>query len=372
MAIAGEVRSASQIGGLKDAGHRLHPGAWLAWLAGGCAAVFLTSNPLYLSLAFLVGTGVYLSVRDSPKGRAFGAFVFIGLAFAVISIPFNVLTGSSGPSVIATVPELSFPSWFGGFTLGGDITGEALMTATNRAVGIATLVVFAGAFNASIDHFRLMRLAPRALSQLMLTLTVAIVVLPQAVAHARSVAEAQRLRGKPARGLRALPGLLLPTLHGALERSVQRAESMDARGFGGRGQTGGRAGGGAFAGVVGVLGLGAATWGAFAHYWYGAGLLPTLAIAGGVMLVGIALLRGAGVETTRLRADRWAPLDAIIAIAAVLAAVLMLALRASGAGDAGYLAYPEVVAPAFHPIGALAMLLLLAPALASGARGTRP
>ncbi len=367
MAIAGEVRSASQIGALPEAGHRLHPGAWLAWLSGGCAAVFLTSNPLYLSLAFLVGMGVYLSVRESPKGRAFGAFVLIGLVFAAISIPFNVLTGSSGPSVIATVPELSFPRWFGGFTLGGDITGEALMTATNRAVGIATLVVFAGAFNASIDHFRLMRLAPRALSQLMLTLTVAIVVLPQAVAHARSVAEAQRLRGKPARGLRALPGLLLPTLHGALERSVQRAESMDARGFGG-----GRTGGGAFAGLGGVLGLGVATWGAFAHYWYGAGLLPTLAIAGGVMLVGIALLRGAGVETTRLRADRWAPLDAIIAIAAVLAAVLMLALRASGAGDAGYLAYPEVVAPVFNPVGAIAMLLLLAPALSADPRGTRP
>ena len=367
MTIAGEVRSASQIGAPPEVGHRLHPGAWLVWLSGGCAAVFLTSNPLYLSLAFLVGTGVYLSVHESPKGRAFGAFVLIGLVFAVISIPFNVLTGSSGPSVIATMPELSFPSWFGGFTLGGDITGESLMTATNRALGIATLVVFAGAFNASIDHFRLMRLAPRALSQLMLTLTVAIVVLPQAVAHARSVAEAQRLRGKPARGLRALPGLLLPTLHGALERSVQRAESMDARGFGG----GDGAGGGAFAGVVGVLGLGVATWGAFAHYWYGAGLLPTLAIAGGVVLVGIALLRGAGVETTRLRADRWAPLDAFIAIAAVLAVVLMLALRASGAGDAGYLAYPEVVAPAFHPVGAIAMLLLLVPALASGTRGTR-
>jgi len=337
----------------------LHPGAWLAWLVAACAVVFLTSNPLYLSLGLLASLGVYVSVQDSPKGRALGAFVKLGLLFAALSVPFNVLTGSSGPSELATVPEVSFPHWLGGVTFGGAITGEALVTATGRALGIATLVVVAGAFNAAIDHFRLVRLAPRGLSQVMLSMTIAIVVVPQALAHARAVAEARRLRGRATHGLRALPGLLLPTLEGALERSIQRAESLDARGFGGGAQRGGT-----IAALAAVAGLGLGAWGAFAHFYYGPGMLPALAMAGGVALVAGALLRGGAVRPERLRIDRWTHRDSAVALAAALSVVLMLALRIAGAGGADYLAYPDVAAPAFHPAAAVAFLLLLLPALA--------
>ncbi len=368
----GASRPASVSAGLAagadgSAAASLHPGAWLAWLAGGCAAVFLTSNPLYLSLGLLAALGVYLSVRETTKGRALTPFVALGLTLALLSVPFNVLTGSSGPSVLVTGPELVFPSWLGGLTLGGAITGEALVSATNRALGIAAIVALAGAFNASIDHFRLVRLTPRALSQLMLSLTVAIVVVPQSIAHARSVAEAQRLRGRPARGLRALPGLLLPALQGALERSVQRAESMDARGFGGGGPSGG-----ALHMIIGVAGLGLCAWGAFAHFYYGAGLLPSVAILAGAGLVVAALVRGGRGRTNRLRRDRWTVRDSLVAAAAAVGVGMVVALRVSGAGDADYLAYPRVTAPAFHIAGAAAFVLLLLPAFlhAPGERTT--
>ncbi len=353
----GGALHAASLGGATAAG-ALHPGAWLAWLMSASVAVFLTSNPLYLSLGLLASCGVYLSVRDSPKGRALAAFVKLGLALAALSVPFNVLTGSSGPTVLATVPEVSFPRWFGGVTLGGAITGEALLSATGRAVGIATLVVLAAAFNAAIDHFRLLRLAPRGLSQMMLTMTIAILVVPQALGHARAVAEAQRLRGRRGRGLRALPGLLLPTLHGALERSVQRAESLDARGFG----AGGRSGGWLTA-AMGVGGLGLCAWGAFAHFYYGPGLLPAAAMVAGLALVVATLFQGRGPERDHLRADRWTRRDGVVTGAAALAVALLLALRLAGAGDADYVAYPALTAPAFHPAGAVAFVLLLVPAL---------
>jgi energy-coupling factor transport system permease protein len=340
----------------------LHPGAWLAWLACGSASAFLTSNPLYLSLALLAACWAYLSVRGSTKGRALGPFVALGLVFAALSVPFNVLTGSSGPTVVAGLPEVSFPRWFGGVTLGGAVTGEALVSAGARALGIATLVVLAGAFNAAVDHFRVLRLAPRALAPLALTAAVAVQSVPQSVAHARSVAEAKRLRGLPARGARALPGLLLPVLQGGLERAVQRAESLDARGFGGGARSGGPAT------LVGAIGLGVCAWGAFAHYYYGPGIVPSAAIAAGVGLVIAALLRRDGTQTHRLREERWSARDIAVALASVASVALLLGLRASGAGDADYLPYPELHAPAFHVVGVLAFLLLLAPALA-GARG---
>jgi len=199
----------------------LHPGAWLVWLGCASVATFLTSNPLYLSLAFLVSCGVYVSVSGSPKGRALFVFVVMGLGLALLTVPLNVLTGSSGSTVLTTVREVRSPDWLGGVIFGGNLTAEALVSATSRALTIATLVMLAAAFNASIDHFRLLRLAPRAFAPLMLTLTIAALVVPQSIAHGRSVAEARRLRGRRARGLRAVPSLLLPTLQGALERSVQ-------------------------------------------------------------------------------------------------------------------------------------------------------
>ena len=339
----------------------MHPGAWLAWLLCGGAAAFLTSNPLYLSLGFLAACATYVTVRDTPKGRALTPLVMLGVALATLGVPFNVLTGSAGSTVWATIPEWRSPDWFGGVILGGDITAEAFVAALGRAITIATLVLLAAAFNASVDHFRLVRLAPRALSQVALTLTIAILVVPESVTQARSVAEAQRLRGHRARGLRALPGLLLPTLQGALERSVQRAESLDARGFGGGATPD------TMPAIAGVAGLGVLAWGAFAHFYYGPGVWAAVAmIAGAAIAIG-SIARG-GRPGSRLRDDPWSPVDVVVACASALSVALVLALRVSGAGDVSYVPYPEVATPAFHAAGAVAFLLLLAPALAEQRR----
>jgi energy-coupling factor transport system permease protein len=335
----------------------LHPAAWLAWLSGACAVAFLTSNPLYLSLALLATAGVYVVASDTAKGRLLSPFVKLGLAIALLYIPFNTLTGSTGTNVLLTLPALRFPDWFGGVVFGGDVTAEALMSALGRALTIATLVLAAGAFNASVDHFRLLRLAPRGLSQIALVLSIGLLSVPQAAAHARVVAEAQRLRGYRARGWRAVPGVLLPTLQGALERSVQRAESLDARGFGA-----GETRGGIAMSLAGAGGLGVVAWGSFAHFYYGPAAGPSLAMAAGTGLVAFAIVGTGGGKRERMRREHWSPLDVAVAVSAAVSVVLLLWMRLAGAGDADYLAYPEVVAPAFHPVGALASLLLLMPA----------
>lgn len=336
----------------------LHAGAWAVWLLAVSAFVFLTSNPLYLTLALLSAGGAYLAVRDSPKGRAMTPFVLLGLALAALSVPFNLLTGSSGDTVLADAPSLSFPDWFGGVTLGGAVTAEALVAATARALSIATLVVAAAAFNSGVDHFRLLKLAPRGLAQVMTVFTIAALVIPQGLAQARAVAEGRRLRGRPGRGLRALPALVLPVLQGALERSVQRAESLDARGFGGRaGATS------PWSTCAGVGGLGLASWGAFAHFYWGPNVPAALAMAGGAALVVAALYRGRGRGSSGLRVIPWTAADRMLLLASLSSLGLILSLRLAGAGDATYLSYPEVATPSFHAAGALGAALLLAPAL---------
>jgi energy-coupling factor transport system permease protein len=286
--------------------------------------------------------------------------------FALLSVPFNVLTGSSGPTVLARLPELSFPRSFGGVTFGGAITAEALVTATNRALSVALLVIAAVAFNSAVDHGRLLRLAPRSLAQVTTMFTIALLVVPQAAKQARAVAEARRLRGRSTRGVAAL-AVLLPVLQGALERAVQRAESLDARGFGGGTQRASWR-----ASLGGVAGLGLCCWGAFAHFYYGGDLLSSLAIVAGAAIVVFALLRGGEMERRRATRDDWHGIDWVVTLCALGSVAMLLALRIAGAGEVTYLAYPRVVAPAFHPLGAAAFVLLLAPAVAGTAEERTP
>jgi energy-coupling factor transport system permease protein len=341
----------------------LHAGAWVVWLLAVSAFAFVTSNPLYLSLALIAAFGAYLSVRDSPKGRAMTPFVALCLALAALSVPFNLLTGSSGATVLLEAPSLTFPDWFGGVTLGGDVTAEALVAATGRALSIATLVVAAAAFNSGVDHFRLLKLAPRGLAQVAVVFTIAALVIPQGLAQARAVAEGRRLRGRPGRGLRALPGLVLPVLQGALERSVQRAESLEARGFGGRASAPPP-----WSAYLGVGGLGLAAWGAFSHFYSGPDVPAALAMAGGGALVVAALYGGRARASGGLRPARWTVAGRLLLAASSLGLALIIYLRVTGAGDATYLPYPDVTVPGFHALGALAAALLLAPALVQLAR----
>jgi hypothetical protein len=165
--------------------------AWLAWLVAASVAVFLTSNPFYLATACLTGLVVYESLPAGQRRRAYGLIVKIGLFFALLSIPFNVLTGSSGSTALVDLPRLSFPGWLGGVTLGGRVTVEAALYAAGRALRLVALLLFATAFNVGVDHYRLLRLVPSALKQLGVVATVAVMLLPQAFAQARAVAEAQ-------------------------------------------------------------------------------------------------------------------------------------------------------------------------------------
>ncbi len=343
-------------------------GAWLAWLAAASIAVFLTSNPLYLATACLVGLTVYASIPGKARQRVYGLIIKVGLFFALLSIPFNLLTGSAGPTVLFELPRLTFPGWLGGVTLGGAATAESLLYAIDRALRLMALLLFAAAFNVGVDHYRLLRLMPSALKQMGVVITVSVLLIPQAVGQARAVMEAQRLRGRAVRGLRSLAGLTVPVLAGALERSLQRAESLDARGFGNLDPSAG--GRNRWAVLLSVGGLGLAACGAFAYFYYsGAPLAAGAAMTSGVVLVGLAVrVQGAGDGGSRYSQEPWTGRDGLVVGCASLSTVLLVSLRVLGTGDATYIPYPSVTAPAFHPLGALAFLLLLAPALASTAR----
>jgi energy-coupling factor transport system permease protein len=333
--------------------------AWSAWLLAASVSVFLTANPLYLATACLVGLVVYASLPAQRRRGAYGFIVKIGLLFAVLSVPFNVLTGSSGSTTLVELPRLTFPNWLGGVTFGGDATLEALTYATSRALRLMALLLFATAFNVGVDHYRLLRLVPRALRQLGVIVTVAVLLLPQAFAQARAVAEAQRLRGRRLRGVWDASAFVIPVLAGALERSIQRAESLDARGFGAGPIETGRT-----SRLPAVASIALLAGGVSAYAYDRQYALPAfIAVAASAAVAMVALkTRGRRVEATRYSREPLTMPSTLVAGCALLSVLLLAAMRVLGVADIDYFPYPTASLPQFSPAVVLAILLLLAPA----------
>ncbi|MDI6857791.1 MAG: energy-coupling factor transporter transmembrane component T [Dehalococcoidia bacterium] len=333
---------------------------WLVWLLAASVAVFLTSNPLYLATACLGALMVCTSLPWRSQQSFYDLAVKLVLFFALLSIPFNLLTGGRGPTLLFELPSLTFPDWFGGVTLGGAVTLESLLYALERALRVVALLLFAAAFNLAVDHYRLLRLLPPGLRQLGIVLTVAVMLLPQLVRQSKSAVEAQRLRGRKATGLRSVAALAVPVLGASLERSVQRAESLDARGFGRVPvSSSARRLAKAAASVAGAALLGA---GSFVYFYYSAPAVAALLLLGGTALVAVAFW-GGGDESSFYVKEMWDGADFAIAGSALLAPLMLLALRVLDAAGVGYSPFPEASFPAFHPLAVAAFLLLPAPAL---------
>jgi len=343
-------------------GGGLQSEAWLAWLAAASIAVFLTSNPLYLATACLVGLVVYSSLPGGRRRQAYSLIVKIGVLFALLSIPFNLLTGSAGASVLFSLPRLTFPGWLGGATLGGDATAESLVYAGSRALRLIALVLFAAAFNVGVNHYRLLRLMPAALKQVGVVVTVAVLLIPQALVQTRALAEAQRLRGRRVRGVRSIAGLTVPVLAGALERSIQRAESLDARGFGALGPAVGRRS--RRLSLLAISSACLAALGGFGYFYYGGTpLFAVAALAAGMAAAVLAVRsQGKGLAASHYSQEPLTRPAVAVAACSLSSLALFLGLRVLDAGDVSYFPFPSIQAPDFHPLAVFAALLLLSPA----------
>jgi energy-coupling factor transport system permease protein len=199
----------------------VRPAASVALLAALAVAAFLVDRLAVLALLTLVLLAVCLR---APRGRRrmylLGTLISAGGVFVLT--PFFETLGShplwTGP-VVPVLGQL-------------DVTREELVSAAENSLRLACVGLAFAAYALLLDHDRLLSAARFARPAALATR-----LLPTLERDATGFVEALRGRGVEVAGLRGRAALLSPLLASSLERGLNLAEAMEARGYGRPGRT---------------------------------------------------------------------------------------------------------------------------------------
>jgi energy-coupling factor transport system permease protein len=305
----------------------MHPLAWWLWAAGLAICAMRTTNPFLLLLIGSVVCFVVANCRgNAPWSRSLAFFLRLGALVIVIRIVIEILFGQRGLAghVLFTLPHLPLPSWAAGVSIGGAVTAESILLALVDGLQIAVILLCFGGANSLASPYRLLRCLPAVLYETGVAVTVALAFTPELVQSIALVHQARRLRGVPTKGLRGLRGIAVPVLEGALDRSLQLATSMDARGYGRRSPSAGAsrrwATGATLAGLllaaVGLYGV------IDSGSLFGLGL-PLFAVAVVLCAAGLAV-GGRRTTRSRYRPDPWRLPEWIVAGSGGVALLLLV------------------------------------------------
>lgn len=339
----------------------LHPGAWWLWATGLAAAASRTTNPLLLGLVLAVAGYVVAARRSSaPWSRAYAFYLRMGIVVVAIRVVFAALFGAPVPGrVLVTLPEVALPDWAAGVRLGGEVTVEGVAGAVYAGLQLATMLACVGAANALANPRRMLRAVPGALYEVGVAVVVALSFTPQLVEGVSRVRAARRLRGRPHTGIRGLRGVAMPVLEGSLERSLELAAAMDARGFGRATRAHHATGSGAVT-LAGLLGVCAGLYGLLDAGSPGLLGLPALLVGSAVAAVGLHL-GGRRSGRTRYRPDRWGRQEWLVSACGVAAAATAVVISVTSP-DALFPSTSPLVVPALPVVPLLGLLVAVLPA----------
>jgi energy-coupling factor transport system permease protein len=331
------------------------------WALGLAAAASRTTNPLLLGLVLgVVCLVVVLRRTDAPWALGFRLYLVLGLVVVLLRLAFRVIFGSSYAApdahVLVDLPQVPLPDWTTGLTLLGPVTAESLGAGFADGLRLATILICVGAANTLANPRRLLAAMPAALYEVGAAVVIALSLFPQLAESVDRVRRARRLRGDTGKGIGALRRIVVPVLEDALDRSLDLAAGMDARGYGRRGDSSARRR--RITGTLLLLGLLGLCVGAYAVLdatvprWLGAPLLLVAVL----LSVGGVASAGARVERTRYRPDLWRLPETLVAAGGVAACALVVLV----AHRSPTVAYPL---PALLPPLTLTGLLVVLPGL---------
>jgi energy-coupling factor transport system permease protein len=203
----------------------VRPAAAAALLAGLAAAALLAHRTV--SVAAIAALLLVVCLRAPAERRRLylvGAIVS-GLAVVLVT-PFVETIGSHPLWTGPTVPVLGQL----------DVTSEELRNGLFQGLRLTAVALAFAAYALLLDHDRLVQSAGFA-RRSVLAIALATRLVPTLERDAAGLVEALRGRGVEVSGMRGRARLLSPLLAGSLERALNLAEAMEARGYGRPGAT---------------------------------------------------------------------------------------------------------------------------------------
>ena len=333
----------------------LHTWAWITWLAAALAALSTTRNPLYIALILLCLAMVILSLsrRSETAPPPVSPFKF-GLIVVVLSAFFNTVISHFGQTVLFYLPE-KIP------VIGGPITAEALVYGAINGLVLTGIFWAFTALNQALPTRQLIRLIPRAFYPLAVVTSIAITFIPTTIRQHRQIREAQAVRGNRMRGLGDWIPLIIPLLVGGLERAMQLAEAMTARGFASTSSqvndTRQR--------VIMAAGLVILLVGWLVRLNPNRVILGTIMLLTGILMIVMMLyLIGRQAPRTTYARQAWTIWDTLVVMGALIElGTFLLPLPWIDKTTLAYPVYPSLSRPTFDPLICLAILGLLIPAV---------
>lgn len=337
----------------------IHALAWLAWLAAIVAALTVTRNPIYIGL-ILLWIGVTTKLAEWIGGDSLQRTViplspfYFWLVVVTFSALFNALSVHVGSNVLFTLPR-GLP------LVGGPITLEALLYGALNGLVLTGLYAAFVLVNRVLSIRQIVQIIPRAYYALAVVVAIAVTFVPATLRQFRQIREAQAVRGHRVAGLRSWLPLLLPLLTGGMERALQLAEAMMARGFAG----GEASPTGVWTRVTLLAGLALFMLGLLLRLVWG---LATAGLA--MLLVGAALvivaIWGAGRRRphTVYRPMPWAGRDWVVSVGALITmGIFLVELPGIDRTSIYYFPYPTLTWPTFSLVVGVSTWGLLGPAV---------
>jgi energy-coupling factor transport system permease protein len=201
----------------------VRPSAAALVLLGVAVAALVAHRLWAVGVIAFVLLAVCLRAGRRAKPYLWGSLFSAGFVFLL-----SPLLQSTGYHVLWSGPDVP--------VLGRlDVTMEELRIAGINALRLAAVGLAFAAYALLLDHDRLIAAATARRSVLAAALATRLV--PTLERDAAGLVEALRGRGLTPEGLRGHAALLSPLLAGSLERGLNLAEAMEARGFGRPGRT---------------------------------------------------------------------------------------------------------------------------------------
>ena len=199
----------------------------------------LTTKPLVI-FGFLILSQllVVLFHQSANWKKSVGFYLRLGAVILLIRVLFRIVFNLESDPID---PFLNLPTFTisisdsASINLLGPVSALSLQAAITDGLRLAAIVLSVGMASTLANPRKLLKSTPGALYEIATAISISVNLAPQLITSIYRVRRARSLRGQ-SKGIKALPGIVIPVLEDTLDQSMALAASMSARGFGRKGK----------------------------------------------------------------------------------------------------------------------------------------